>query len=704
MPTRSPTTLRVFNPSLLTALALLAPACLADPTGDELDADPDGAAVSNDVALELDATIDALNEDEVARRYGGDPNVSDPDPTEAALRLDPDQLPDTTELSSALDPLTIAEETPGIWEGVQRVTNYYHVPRYAEAAWASPDSPGCSSTMIGPNLLMTAAHCSADSTIEMAVQGRVYRDRDLGQRLQESFDCSLLFHTFPETDLAIYHCPPVGGALSLGDRFGWVDVEPTDVTQNQFLFSVFSNAIDALGTTTAHHLLTLGMAEVIGVGNAWANPNTPAGSVLVSGDNSVNQNPQVVRSSLWTNSGASGSAQFDTHGRAIVGPLSTGVPDSALRNALGMYDYLVYGWIYERQSSYCPSEPGGTNCSTTNSVHGTYVSSLGLEPTNYEGTWADQDLNYFFDLAEDVSDLDGENARDTYHLRFSSRQQNRLWDLGPTSSIDHDGDGLSFDTYQEASGTWVELARHEQLNLDALSPYSVTIDLDSEVGYYRVCTDGSSLSCSSWFYQSNDTPTSHTLPISTASGAEALVIQGWNARGSIASVTVVDHALLWQWPNGTSEIVANRFDAFDARNVWFEPDGGDRPSIFPDGEGTDVDWAGRLHKTGSASGYDYDLATDALPIASGDNTLCFSHRRDSSVAWSSAYIYLRVQRQDGSYVTGRYVTPGTDWSETCHDFTTSVSTGEALEVRFGIYGYGSHSAAAFVDGVELTLP
>ena len=685
-----------YTPSLLAALSLLAPGCTEGELPDDADA----------LAFEIDETVD---EDEVTARFGGDPSVSQPDAREAFVAIDAGARPGPDELSSDLDPSLVAKETSSLWGGVQRITDWYEVPLFAEAAWASPDTPGCSGTMIAPNLLMVASHCGADWRTEIEVQGRVYRDRDLGQKLEEDYDCSLLFHTFPETDLAIYHCPPAPGELSLGDRFGWADVDVSHVYEGQILFSVFSNSLVSFAPGVPQHLLTLGEAEEIGLANHWANPNLPNGSLVVSADQALNQDPQVVQSNLWGQPGASGSAQFNTKGHIAVGPLSTAPEDGGpLRRALDMYDYHFSGWIYERMTSACPWKPDDPECHTDNSVNGSSLAGLGLDPTDYEDRYADQDLDYFFDLPSDVTDLEGENPRDVYHLRFTSRRQNRWWQAGPASTIEHYADGLSFDTAAHDLDAWIELARHERLNLDPYRTYSVTLALDSDYGWYRVCTDGPGLSCSPWFFDAAGTSTAHTLEISTGAGGEALVLQGWNAEGSIADVTLTEHAQYLSWVPGqgfqSEEIVRLSFDAFDDRNVWRDPEDGDRPWLTPDGEGTDVDWAGYLYTTTTLTGYDYDLSTDALPIADGENTLCFQHRRDDAIAWDSSWIYMRVQRQSGAYVTGRYVVPGTAWGETCATFDTSVAAGEALEVRFGIYGVGDHSGSAFIDGVELTLP
>ena len=682
-----------IDPALVTALVLLAPACTDLETADDLGGLDEAEDLSDAEALPLPDDLAALDEDELAERFGGDPGVS---------------LPGSDELGAELDPLQVGGETPMIWAGVRRYVDYQHLPLYAEAAWASPDTPNCSGTMIGPNLLMVAASCAADENPEITVQARVYREADLEQKHEADYECELLFHTFPETDLAIYHCPPEPGKLSLGDRFGWADLALTAPAEGDYLFSVFSDDIDTVAPDEPHHLITFGEVLETFVDDHWANPNYPHGYVFEEEDQAVNQLPRVVHSELWHVDGARGSAQFDLDGRAIVGPTTDGTNDGPGRYGLGTGEYLYRGWIYERYGAACPYSPVDPECHTDNSVYASHLWDLGLNPTDYEGGFAGRNQDRYFDVAADVSELEGENPKDLYHLRFSSRQQNLLWSEGPHADVEYDGDGLVFDTELHAPGTWAELARHQHLPLMPYQTYSVTLEMTSDDGYYSVCLPGpTGMSCAPYVHDDSGTPTSHTFEIHPSTAGQHLVVQGYDARGSIQAVTIAQHWVSMQWLPGqgfvSDETVTLDFDTFDQRNAWRDPDSGGRPRITPDGEGDDIDWAGYLLNLGWMTGYDYDLSTTALPIANGQNTICFKHRRDPAFDWDDVYLYMRVQRQNGAWVTSRAVMPGIEWAQTCRTFNASVADGEALEVRFALHGTGVHEGAAFIDDVELTI-
>ncbi len=707
-PTVFPSILVSLHSSRWRGLALLALAsgCVAptdDPTFDRDDApfDVDDEVLDDVPSVRTPLPADApepraVDEQEI------DPPSDDPIPAPGGLT------------DHERDPVHIATETASANGGVRRVTDYYLNPLYAETSYATPDIPGCSATMIGPNMLITAAHCGADGNLTLDATGRVYRERDLLQPQTEVFDCNLLFHTFPETDLAIYHCPDPAFGQSLGDRFGWVDVEPTDPAQYSYVFSVFSNGINDIAGVGAASLLTMGFVSETNVANSWPNPNSPHGSVVDSQAQGENQIAQVNRTELWSNFGSSGSGQFDSTGALIIGPQSTGIADNLGRWSLNMRDYLFYGWIYDPLSGFCPTPV--VDCGTDNTVNAAYVMGLGLNPNSYTDGYADKDLDWFFDLVSDVEDLEGENAKLLYHLDFGSRRQARQWSMGVGSTIQPNHGRVDYSsTAGGMNNAWAEIARHPNLNLGAGNDYEVTFDLDSTTGWYRVCLDGTSTVCSPFFQDaSNDGETTHRLSLVAPAGEPELVIQGWNASGylhdvSVTSSTVYD--LIYQLPQGLTGLYhyLNDFDSFDRRNAWFDPDAPVRPIILPDGQGTGVDWAARISTVnGGGAGFDYDIATHALPFpADGSGTLCFDHRRDPSATWQGqSWGRVRIDRADGAYVGGAYFSPGNDWGETCVDVTASLATGEALEVSFGMYtaGAGIRMGTYFLDRVEVRLP
>src|SRR5262249_37081509 len=81
------------------------------------------------------------------------------------------------------------------------VARRYADPEVARVSYAAPlisAGGACSATMIGPNVLMTAAHCGPRTT-ETAVF-RTYRNGGTTTSDAESFTCSFLYQTFDDTD------------------------------------------------------------------------------------------------------------------------------------------------------------------------------------------------------------------------------------------------------------------------------------------------------------------------------------------------------------------------------------------------------------------------------------------------------------------------------------------------------------------------
>ncbi|MEM7153741.1 MAG: trypsin-like peptidase domain-containing protein [Myxococcota bacterium] len=652
---------------------------------------------------------------------GDEPEIRFVDETEQPSSDDEGELEPFGLTDHERDPETIATETATASGGVRRVTDYYLNPLYAETSWATPATEsvsaptglGCSATMIGPNILVTAAHCGADapSMTMMDVTGRVYRERDVTEQRTEQYTCNLLFHTFPETDLAVYHCPTTSSGVSLGDRFGWVDVDVSEPTLYGYIFSVFNNKIDNVPAAGDASLLTSGHIAQLEVPGVSANPTDNLGSVGYPYQG--NTLARAVRMALWSMGGASGSGHFNSAGRMVVGPLSTGWEDGLNRWALSMRDFMTYGWIYTPLSSpsYCATPV--TNCDTDNTINASYVTSLGLDPDDYTNTYVDQDSDWFFDLVSDIEDIEGENHKSMHHLRFDSRRQTRQWELGVGSAHQLNQGRVTYQSTVLANNAWVDLARHPGLNLSSAEPLDVTLNLDSTTGWYRVCLDGNTLSCSPFFFDnSNDGPTARRVTVNPPANVSKLVIQGWNASGSIHDVSVnepVPHSTTYVLPQGWTAVerFANTFDSHDERRAWFEPEAPSwtvRPHILPDGQGTGVNWAGRITATNpSGTGFDYDLATHDLPFPQdGSGTLCFDHRRDPSTTWQGGTLgRLRVEHTDGTYVAGSYFIPGTNWSETCIQVDEPLATGEALRVMFGMYTYGTtlSTGTYFVDDV-----
>lgn len=180
----------------------------------------------------------------------------------------------------------------------------------------------CSGTMIGPNVLITVAHCwSGYATADFRV------DVSPTDQRTERFKCSYLLHTWPEMDLLAYWCFPNPAGENPGDKWGYVDFElsyrlngPVDHARSRNLVQVGNPLVslwwNAIGTTGDHTIYSRG--KVTDTARAlWANP----GGDLCEQDD---DDRVGINSDVWGAGGASGSQQFvPATGRAILAPLST---------------------------------------------------------------------------------------------------------------------------------------------------------------------------------------------------------------------------------------------------------------------------------------------------------------------------------------------------------------------------------------------
>ena len=626
-------------------------------------------------------------------------DVSDSEPTDDSEDVESDPRAGG-DFEGEVEPQAAAGETSSAWNGIRRISDYYLDPVLSSVSYASvsTNNGGCSAALIGPNMLMTAAHCAADSLPVITAQARVYRDRDLGSPRVENFQCNLLFHTFPETDLAIYHCPSSG--MGPGDKFGYLDIDDSTVSEDDILGSVFFNSIDDENVSLAS-LLTIGEVDDASAGGHWFTPRSPVGSVDANCNNQGADTQRAVEMSLWTEPGASGSAHFDTSsGKIRVGPLSTGVAGSPARNALSMGDYLYYGYIYPPQST----------CGRNNTVNASYVSGLGLDPSDYTGRYADQALSGTFDLVSDVEDMAGESRKSWYYLGFDNRRRARLWSTGIYAEVDEAAGQLVFDTHA-ALNTDQLLATHDDLDLRPNRRYSITFDATSSYphSWYRVCIDGASDRCSGWWKDDNTTAESRSVVIETPADPQTLAIRGWNAAGQIENVQVVEMPLYSDLgtPAELQELrQTNDFDSFDERQAWFDPANGAPVTILPDGTGSGIDWAGRVSRPFSRfGGARYELATDGFAFpADDDYEVCISHREDpNSPMVSGVGGMLRVRLDDGATVANVSFEPSSVWSSRCMSFSVDPGQARNLRIELGTYGGpGTPSGGAyFVDEVRV---
>ena len=299
----------------------------------------------------------------------------------------------------------IADERPG---GVaERVyAQYTQDPDVTLASYAAMKFPGCSGTMIGPNVLLTAAHCGASASIKF----RVYKSSTL--MATEIFNCSYLVRTRPDTDLLLEYCAPNAAGQNPGDKYGYLDLD-IEVDHGRFnysasreradrsraVYSVWWNPISNLGNVEAM-LYSEGTVTSFTDAPHWYNPNRtdPCGP-------REDGRALGVEIDMWSNGGASGSSHLsrDRH-RILHGPLSVGQTDGRGRGMLSIADYLFWGRVFS---------PFEAPCGDSNSIpqlNAPFMESLGLDPENYT-SWVDANLDGIFDVQKDLETLLGNDNK-----------------------------------------------------------------------------------------------------------------------------------------------------------------------------------------------------------------------------------------------------------------------------------------------------
>jgi hypothetical protein len=361
--------------------------------------------------------------------------------------------PDLEPIDDPVDRVTqaIAAERPGEVEYAFRI---YGDPDISRTAFASPMwNGGCSSTMIGPNFLLTAAHCGpAEAAANQTATATfmTYRSNET-ERNTEMFQCRRLIHGWPRHDLAVTFCDPNAAGVNPGDKYGYVDVETRAPAVGDAVYSIWWNPV--VNGRTGGVTVPLYSAGNVVQTNAkiWSGIlGAPAGTNV------------GIFMDTWAQPGASGSSNVDrnTH-RILVGPTTlANSPESAARWAWSMRTYLDAELL--APGDYGPSAGFLENVKASNFPAGTYNFS------RYVGK-VDKSVNGVFDVQEDIEWQRGENQRISYWLGFDSRRRNQLWETGFVL-IDHDAK----QTPIPYVGAGLVL-RHRLLNLKPNTNYRVGV-------------------------------------------------------------------------------------------------------------------------------------------------------------------------------------------------------------------------------------
>lgn len=264
--------------------------------------------------------------------------------TRHPLDLHDENLKTTTMALTAEDP-----------QVAERIINHY-VPSKATLiarSHAVGNYQGCVATWIGPNTALTAAHCGNRNTVSM----EIYPDGDFGKKYSLAYTCNSERATAfwaSNSDLRILECGQ-GQYPAPGDIYGWVDYSILGLDQvGDPVYSVWTNPItDVVGAGASTRLYSEG--EVVATDSqTWANPNCERPDHWLAENPSRGEPYFGHQTSVYGESGASGSLQFSstTH-TAVVAPTST-APESggnrrfasSIGQILEVDGYLPPGEVY----------------------------------------------------------------------------------------------------------------------------------------------------------------------------------------------------------------------------------------------------------------------------------------------------------------------------------------------------------------------
>ncbi len=650
-----------------------------------------------------------------------------------------DDTPDMREYDPSTRVYRIPGEQPN---GVaERVYLHYGSADVALRSYATADIGGCTGTMIGPNVLLTAAHCNTRNR-----DATFYVYTDANTKLQESFACEYMMHTFPDMDLLLYWVEPNAAGDNPGDKYGYVDFDiefdPSEswtmdytgsrarITANMDLYSVWTNPIDSLGGGW-HAIYSKGNVTETNTPGHWASPNIDnnpdfqcSNGWCVGGTNAgvacgtcmgvdpgcpggtCERRPSHnlgVTTNLWSNGGASGSSQLSpsTH-RISAAPLSIGTTNARLRRSPAIADYL-----YWASTDRANTQSGACRECDVDQVNEALLSRLGVaNPRTFYG-WTDLDINGVFDVHQFAELARGEDERDWYWLGFESHRRNLLWTrrLSDWSKVSFDssdplaGD-LTVTTVGQTQPGYIPVIQHQRLNLTPGTTYRVSFKVllvaSAEADPIRLCLDQARLDCHI-VPPSVGALEAHTFSFVASSEAILQFEFKRNALAVLSDVSIV-----------ADGAVAD-FNTFDKREPWRNDNYDTRALVWPNGPASEgpggvADWAGVVRRDPVAPMIaDWSLATAHMALDdSYDHRICFDFRSPASAPLILAAGRIRViDEANPRVVPGSELafSPTDAWQYTCTSWFTGVDDNR---LQFGVQaGHPSATGLYLVDNIRV---
>lgn len=572
--------------------------------------------------------------------------------------------------------------------GVQYIYRYYYTQAdiaaasYAHGLITVNGSSSCQVQNVGPNLLLSAGHCGASTSIVPTYytirNGGAPDGTNTVVMDSESWSqCSYIEQSFPGSDLMFIYCPNNAAGIGPGDKYGYLDYDFSHPTVGASEYEI----MDEQGSLAA---------TMVAPATNWGMPTYLLGSI---------SSTTLTHAQAWEVPAAAGgigigsgfsSCQNGSSGGAILNPSNHRLwiaGRTNCDNSMSMNDYDYWGQVTP-------------NIGGTDGVNHTLVSSLGLTPSTYYGYLA-KTLDSQFDLQQDLERLRGENSRDWYNLGFQSLRRDNVW----TST----GNGtVSFITDPSTRQMQVHSTTAGDLALDNLNLTAGTYSYRITFPYWTNSVGGSTghstssniyvgIKGGNGQYYGAYIPTDPTAGVTTrtilaavpsaAVSGSRLVVWGFGVDTDVffASMSVVREGAIMD------------FDTYDKRDNWRDDNTGGRAVIVPDGQTTGTpNWAARVIYNSGFSYGGWPVRNRQLALHGGTSySICFYHKQDGA---SSVGGWFELASGGTSVVSGAF-TAGSSWSQRCFTSPTLPSDDNTLHFQFL---NNSPGTPYLIDNVSIT--